>query len=392
MVISGKKVLISMTGRSDSAVAAFLLKKQGFDVIGLALTPSSVAETNTLPTNCYLDNLEQIKGLCDQIGISFFVSDIHERFEDEVIDPMLSQSLYLKDSPICFNCTQLRIKILYEKMKQLKADAISTGHYCKVQMNLQTGKYYVQANQDPKSDQSHLLSGIPSEYLEKLILPLGDLRKEEVVAMAKKFSFKLNQSGIDKRCFADKKYRLELAVERLPKKMMHKGQVIHENSEDVVGSYEKQISFSLMDKNLEGVNRVDKELCVTGFKKKTREILVGPEENLYGDTVVVEKLEFTSLFNRRKSFVSFVRFGERPQLFECIVNNKASRTLVLLFKEKVGPIIQGRNIVFYDKDKGSKRVIGSGIMAAHSDFELVDRVAGFREDSEEEYTKTFFEF
>ena len=107
---SGKKVIIGLTGRLDSAVAAFLLKKQGFHVIGIALVSMDVSsqksQFNDLPI-CHIEDLNKIQKLCEQIKIPFYASDIKAQFADQVIDEMISHQIEARANTICFNSIKI---------------------------------------------------------------------------------------------------------------------------------------------------------------------------------------------------------------------------------------------------------------------------------------------
>ena len=195
-----------MTGRVDSAVAASA-KKQGYNVIGLAImtSNSTLFKDPALLPHCHLSNLDQIKELCSKIGIQFYATDASAvQYESEVLDVFVAGRLSARAENTCYNCTQMRIEILYRKMLQLKADFISTGHFAKIYRNIHSGQYFVHSNNDVQSDQSFMLGGLTDNVLERLLLPLGDLRKVDVEKIAKRFGLPVSTVDSSRKCFNDK--------------------------------------------------------------------------------------------------------------------------------------------------------------------------------------------
>ena len=386
--MSDKKVLVLLSNRLESFVNAYLLQKQGFDVIGLSFIIASKENAQLIDSDCNLGEIQAIKNTCDQLKIPFYVSDISDRFKENIVENYLSNRLHLISPPICNLCVKLRIQVLFEKMKELKADHISTGHYCKVQKNLQSSNFYIHCGVDRDNDQSHLLSGLANTFLEKLILPLGDLKKEEVLEIAKRAGIKINSNTLEK-CFKNSKTLEGLVNRHIPKSLLKEGIFVKGRSEEVVGNFENQTKYMIGQQLNTNVGNMDKGQYIIGHKASKREIIVGTIEDLYADSVFVDKLESTPLFNSRKNFIAYAKSESLDQRIKCYIVNKTCNKVVVHFDEKSGPFIIGEKIIFYDKPVEGGKILGSGIIKSPFKFKKLHRADRSNDDKEENTDSSF---
>jgi len=178
---SKKKVLIGLSGGVDSSVAALLLKKQGFDVVGGFMNLE--ADDNKC---CSLESKNMAKEVAAILNIPFYVFDFKKEFKKRIISKFINQYQENITPNPCVDCNkEIKFGLFLEKALALDFDCISTGHY--VRKDEKDGLYRLLKGKDQKKDQSYFLWKLNQKQLKKIIFPLGNYTKEEVRKLAKKY-------------------------------------------------------------------------------------------------------------------------------------------------------------------------------------------------------------
>lgn len=385
---TGKKVVVGLTGRVASCVAALLLKKQGMNVIGVSIvtnTNDSFSNKSQVP-KCHIDDLDNVKAFCDSIKIPFYATDAKSEFEAEVIDPLISNKLTGQANSSCLNCAHMRIKILFEKMKTLKADYFATGHFCKVHKNLNSDEYFIHSNNDVESDQSFLLAGISSEHLKHLLLPLGELRCDEVDKIAHKFKLNLNEkSSIQGFCFQDKDSYFDLATSMVPKSMIKEGQVQNVDTDVYHGDHEGILGHAIGDQEFtfKGVTTAEKDLEIVSYDFVKGVIGVGSRKNLSHNGFQIVKLKLGSGLDTTKPMQCFLKNKYSNSYIKSRLYFKNNNTALIECSEEIYPLIFGEYFVIFDRDSRNAKVIGLGTVGNIGNFTLIDRIKNFRKSEKE---------
>ena len=198
-----KKVIVGMSGGIDSSVAALLLKEQGYEVIGVSIKHLSDELSNSKnKTCCSLDDINDARIVCFQLGIPHYVINVEDKFKKEIITTFIEEYKKGRTPNPCVICNEkVKIRTLLDLAKELNFDYVATGHYAiKSEDGLLT---YV----DTVKDQSYMLYRLSKEDLSKMLFPLGKTPKSEIRELAKKNNIithdKKDSTGI---CFAQDGY------------------------------------------------------------------------------------------------------------------------------------------------------------------------------------------
>jgi tRNA-uridine 2-sulfurtransferase len=180
---SSNKVLVAMSGGVDSSVAAYLLKRDGFSIIGatmyLGVTDPDGHEACSEP-----QAVKDARSACDQLGISHYAVDLSKEFHDNVITNFVHEYAAGRTPNPCVQCNKyLKFHELLKYAQRLGCESIATGHYAR--MGTWDGQTVLMRNRDPVKDQSYFLYGISSANLDSIIFPLSDLKKKDVRAIAR---------------------------------------------------------------------------------------------------------------------------------------------------------------------------------------------------------------
>lgn len=186
-----KRLVVGLSGGLNSYVSAYLLKIQKYELIGVTLVTNweSFKSDSASVLSCQLDatQVEAIKTFCHQLGIPHFVVKASDEFKEVVVEPWVAGRISGTKIDPCWNCHDLRMRLLHQKMLELDAQGIATGHLAKLFRQESHHSVYVHTSNDEIFDQSNLLSRLPHEILENLMLPLSDLQQKEIDKLAENF-------------------------------------------------------------------------------------------------------------------------------------------------------------------------------------------------------------
>jgi tRNA-specific 2-thiouridylase len=182
-----KRVVVGLSGGVDSSVAAFLLKEQGYDVIGLFMK-NWHDDTVTISNECpWLEDSNDAMLVADKLGIPFQTVDLSEQYKERIVDYMFYEyKMGRTPNPDVLCNREIKFDVFMKIALQLGADFVATGHYCRKGTLLKEGKevYQLLSGKDPNKDQSYFLCQLSQEQLEKTLFPIGDLLKPEVRKIA----------------------------------------------------------------------------------------------------------------------------------------------------------------------------------------------------------------
>ncbi|NGQ96248.1 tRNA 2-thiouridine(34) synthase MnmA [Brevibacillus sp. SYP-B805] len=210
------RVVVGMSGGVDSSVTAYLLKQQGYDVIGIFM--KNWDDTDEFGHCTAEDDFQDVRRVCDQIGIPYYTVNFEREYMEKVFQYFLDE--YRKGrtpNPDVMCNREIKFGEFLSKALDLGADYIATGHYARVEM--QDGEYKLLRGADPNKDQTYFLNQLSQAQLSKAMFPIGHLQKQEVRAIAEKAGLatakKKDSTGI---CFIGERNFREFLQNYLPAK------------------------------------------------------------------------------------------------------------------------------------------------------------------------------
>ncbi|NCU62137.1 MAG: tRNA-specific 2-thiouridylase [Candidatus Fonsibacter ubiquis] len=326
------KVVVAMSGGVDSSVVAGLMKMNGYQVIGMTLQLYDYAQINKKPgTCCAGQDIYDAKRVSEKLDIDHYVLNYESKFKNEVIEKFADS--YLRgETPIpCVNCNQtVKFRDLFESAKNLKADALITGHYVKKIIDNKISKMY--RPKDLNRDQTYFLFATTQEQLNYLHFPLGDLPKEETRNIAKKLNLEV----------ADKPDSQDICF--VPN----------------LGKHEGIINFTIGQRK--GI-KISGEIpyYVIKINPKTKEVIIGKKEELEIKRLKVEDINYLSDKNSDFNEKIFVKVRSTGKLIESKLDVNTS--MVSFEKSEYG-VSPGQACVFYKPDQLGVRVLGGGWIRA----------------------------
>ena len=358
--MSNKTIVVGMSGGVDSSVSAYLLKKQGFNVIGLFMKnwQSEPGEVCTSEID-----FKDASEVCDMLDIPLHKANFSDDYWDRVFKQFLSEHEKGRTPNPDILCNrEIKFKSFYDYALKIGADFIATGHYAKVESDNGEAKLY--RSKDIDKDQTYFLHEVSSKEFSKTIFPLSDIYKSEVRDIAKELNLnvhaKKDSVGI---CFVGEK-NLRDFLNRFIK--FKKGNILNTDNE-IIGEHNGSILYTIGQRQGLGIGGIkDKDELpwyVYGKNITKNEIYVcqGVDNQLlYTENISLNKIHWINKLKDFKNLDCSVQIRHRHKPVKCnIVSNEGFK---VMFDEEIRGVAPGQSAVFY-KDN---LCLGGGIIEARN--------------------------
>lgn len=341
--MENKKVLLGMSGGVDSSVSALLLKKEGYEPLGITL--ELFAGSSCCNINTYID----AKNVCKTIGIPHFTYNCKEQFKDYVINDFIDCYANCRTPNPCIECNKyMKFGIMWEKAKELGCNYIATGHYAKTEYSEEYGRWVLKKSQAGKKDQSYVLWNIPKELIEHVLFPLADFTdKEQIREIARENDLKVaNKPDSEDICFVpDGNYKkfLETNSGIKPKK----GNIVNSKGE-ILGKHTGLYNYTIGQRKGLGIS-YKVPLFVLGFNKEKNEVIVGEEKELYKKEITVTDINLLLVDKIEKTMEVDVKTRYSSKVAKAKIEQDGEKIKVT-FDEPQRAITPGQSAVFYVGD------------------------------------------
>lgn len=351
------KVLIGMSGGVDSAVAAWLLKQQGHEVIGVTLRTWE-SDDGTESRCCEIDDARRV---AMRLGIPYYPLNSLRAFKEDVTDPFIREYLAGRTPNPCIRCNRyVKWERMLYFMKVLQADFIATGHYAGV-IQMPNGRYTVQTAVHAEKDQTYMLYRLTQEQLARTLMPLSGYSKEEVRAMAHKFDLAVAEKPDSQElCFVPEGTYVDFIRSQVPEEVPGEGDFVDETGK-VLGRNRGILHYTVGQRRGLGI-AAGERIFVTEIRPEENQVVLGPEESLYREEIRCTDLNFLSIPDPESGTVfrcqAKIRY-HHPAVAATVTVTGDDNVLVR-FDTPVRAPAPGQSAVFYDDDRC---VIGGGIIA-----------------------------
>ena len=341
------KVLLGMSGGVDSSVAAYILKKDGYEVIGCTM------ELWT-GENHKKSNIEDAKRVAEILQIPFHIFDLQKEFKEYVIKYFISEYEAGRTPNPCVACNRyVKFQGLLDKAQELNIDYVATGHYANIEKGDE--RYYLKKAVDESKDQTYFLYKLTPEQLSKTIFPLGNYKKTEIRDIAKKLGFEVAEKPDSQEvCFVENNNHYEF-VKQYSHNDMKKGEIVDIDG-NVLGYHEGISKYTIGQRRGLGVV-TGKPMFVIDIYGESNRVILGSNEDLFKKELVVENLNWIYLDSPKEEMTLKVKIRSTALEVEgkVIPNGKEAK---VVFSKPQRAITKGQSAVFYKDDY----VVGGGVI------------------------------
>ena len=348
---SNKKVVVGMSGGVDSSVTAYLLKQQGYDVIGVFMKNWEEKDDRGV---CLAEkDYEDVIKVCEQLDIPYYSINFEKEYWDKVFTYFLDE--YKKGrtpNPDIMCNKEIKFKVFLEYAEDLGADYVATGHYARVKDV--DGERLMLRGVDNNKDQTYFLSQLKQHQIKNILFPVGELEKKDVRKIAEEAGLatakKKDSTGI---CFIGEKNFREFLSQYLPAQ----GGKMVDLDGNVRGEHIGLMNYTIGQRHglgIRGTKDTEGEAWFACGKDLENNILYVCQgfhnEKLYSDSLLASSLSFTTKNPQPNKFTCTAKFRYRQPDTEVEVEVLEDNKVKVVYKEPVRAVTPGQAVVFYDGD------------------------------------------
>lgn len=355
-----KKAIVAMSGGVDSSVAAYLMKADGYDCIGVTmkLLDNSIVGEPVDKTCCSLDDTEDARSVAYSLGMMHYVFGFSDKFEKMVIDRFVSAYERGTTPNPCIDCNRyMKFGLLMHRAEELGCDCVATGHYARVEKDEKSGRYLLKKAFDITKDQSYVLYSMTQEQLTHIRLPLGKLTKKEVKRMAEEQGF-INAKKRESQdiCFVEDGDYASF-IEKRTGIVYPEGNFIDRDGK-VLGRHRGIIRYTVGQRRGLGL-ALSRPMYVCAVNPEDNTVVLGEEEELYSRELTAEDCNFISVpsIETPMRVRAKIRY-RRPEEWATVIQTDEGK-LSVVFDEPQRAVTKGQAVVLYDGDV----VVGGGTIS-----------------------------
>ena len=352
-----KKVVVGMSGGVDSSVAAYLLKEQGYDVVGVTMQiwqdePDYVQEENG--GCCGLSAVDDARRVANQLGIPYYVMNFKKEFKENVIDYFVDEYKCGRTPNPCIACNRyVKWESLLERSMEIGADYIATGHYARIEQ-LPNGRFAIRNSVTAKKDQTYALYNLTQRQLAHTLMPVGDYTKDEIRAIAEKIGIQVaHKPDSMEICFVpDQDYAGY--IQRETGYVCKEGNFVDMDGK-VIGRHKGIIHYTVGQRKGLGI-AMGHPVFVAEIRPETNEVVIGENKDIFKTTLYADQLNFMAIdrLDGEMHVKGKIRYSHEGA--DCTIRMASEQVLECVFDEQQRAITPGQALVLYD----GEHVLGGG--------------------------------
>lgn len=352
-----KTVVVGMSGGVDSSVAAYLLKKQGYRVIGVTMQIWQEEEEEVQQENggcCGLSAVDDARRVAEHLQIPYYVMNFREDFKNQVIDYFIKDYQEGRTPNPCIACNRfVKWESMLTRCREIGADYIATGHYSRI-VQLENGRFAIAKSVTDAKDQTYALYNLTQEQLSHTLMPVGEYTKDEIRKIAEEAGLPVaHKPDSMEICFVpDHDYAGY--IERETGKTAKPGNFILRDGK-VVGKHKGIIHYTVGQRK--GLNiSMGHPVFVTEIRPETNEVVLGNSSEVHTDSLLCNKLNFMAIEDLKEPMDVLVKIRYNHRGTMARIERVGEDLVRCTFVDPVRAVTPGQAVVFYQGDV----VLGGG--------------------------------
>lgn len=351
------KVVVGMSGGVDSSVAAYLLKEQGYEVIGVTMQIWQDEDDAVQEENggcCGLSAVDDARRVAADLEIPYYVMNFKEEFKEHVIDYFIKEYMQGKTPNPCIACNRyVKWESLLNRSLSIGADYIATGHYARVEQ-LPNKRYSLKTSKTSDKDQTYALYNLTQEQLKRTLMPVGAYTKDEIREIAEKINLRVaNKPDSQDICFVpDGDYASFIAEASETK--AKKGNFVTKEGV-ILGAHKGITHYTVGQRKGLGL-ALGYPAFVLEIRPESGEVVIGTKEDSLTYTLRADQLNFMSIedLEGEMDVIAKIRYNHKGA--PCTIKKIAEDMVLCTFADLQRAVTPGQAVVFYD----GEYVVGGG--------------------------------
>lgn len=351
------RVVVGMSGGVDSSVAAYLLKEQGYEVIGVTMQIWQDEDLAVQQENggcCGLSAVDDARRVAADLGIPYYVMNFKQEFKEHVIDYFIEEYIQGRTPNPCIACNRyVKWESLLARSLAIGADYIATGHYARVE-ELPNGRFTLRRSATLEKDQTYALYNLTQEQLRRTLMPVGEYAKDEVRRIAEEIGLQVaSKPDSQDICFVPDGDYASYIEENVRVRIPEGNFVTSDGT--VLGRHKGITHYTVGQRKGLGL-ALGYPAFVLEIRPETNEVVIGTKEESMTCVLRADRLNFMSVEDLTEPLRVFTKIRYNHKGAWCTIEKTGTDEVTCTFEEPQRAVTPGQAVVFYD----GEYVLGGG--------------------------------